>query len=159
MASVSSYTEKQVRDLIKTSESGMPYPTSTTQSTKNQTVDHTGVFRLNRIGKHALGMSGVVTIDDTEGPLIEATTGNYYLVGHISFGYPEFSNNNFRYRIYLNGIQVWGIEVLSGADANLIDSVDIVVPAYTELKITAQNASNNTGVGQVAILTGRIYNA
>ena len=112
---------------------------------------------INLIGDHAYAFSGVIAVTDTEASLIEATTGNYYFVGRVMFSYPEFNADNFRYRIYMNGIQIWGAEVGSGTDANLMDPVNIIVPAYTELRITADNAASSSAIKQLAILTGRIY--
>jgi len=114
---------------------------------------------ISIVGTHAYSYSGVVSVNDTEASLIETTTGKYYLVGQISFGYPDFSNDNFRYRIYMNGQQLWGIEVLSGADANLIDPIDIVVPPNTTIRITADNVSSGNAVNQVATMLGRVYDA
>ena len=114
-------------------------------------------LQFTQDNKHAFAMSGVVAVTDTEASLIEATTGSYYFVGRVIFSYPEFDSDNFRYRIYMNGIQIWGAEVGSGTDANLMDPVNIVIPAFTELRITADNAASSDPVNQVAILTGRVY--
>ena len=112
---------------------------------------------IELLGDHAYAYSRIRAITDTESSLIEATTGNFYFVGKLSFAYPEFNSDNFRYRMYLNDLQVWGIEVGSGTDANLLDPLDIIVPSYTELKITADNSASSSAVKQAAVLTGRIY--
>ena len=112
---------------------------------------------IELVGDHAYAYSGVQVVTDVEASLIEAQTGNFYFVGKVTFSYPEYNGDNYRYRIYLNDVQIWGIEVGGGTDANLIDPVDIIVPSYTNLKITADNAADPTPVNQVALMSGRIY--
>lgn len=112
---------------------------------------------IELVGQHAYAYSGILTINDSETSLIEATTGNYYLVGRITFSYPEYNSDNFRYKIFLNGAQIWGMEVGGGTDANLVDPVNIVIPSYTELKITAVNVGGSNPIKQVALMAGRIY--
>ena len=112
---------------------------------------------LNYIGDHAYGYSGVVGVDNNETSLIDATTGALYIVGQVTFSYPEFNSDNYRYRIYIDEQQVWGIEVGGGTDANLIDPVDIMIPPYSRVRITADNAASASSVNQVAILVGRVY--
>jgi hypothetical protein len=112
---------------------------------------------LNYVGEYAYAYSGVVSVTDTEAALIDSTTGALYIVGKVTFSYPEYNGDNFRYRIYIDDQQVWGIEVGGGTDANLIDPVDIMIPPYSRVKITADNAATGDPVNQVAVFVGRVY--
>jgi hypothetical protein len=112
---------------------------------------------LNYIGDHAYAYSGVVSVDDNETSLIDATTGALYIVGQVTFSYPEFSSDNYRYRIHIDEQQVWGMEVGGGTDANLIDPVDVMIPPFSRVRITADNSASSSSVNQVAILVGRVY--
>ena len=162
MAPISSYTEKQVRDLIKTSDSGMPYPTSTAQSTKNQTVDHTGVFRLNQIGKHVYAYSGALALDNTtnENTYLEFTTGNYYLVGTLQANNMDVGagTDDMFYQLYMNGSVVLGY--IAGGSKTYSDPdnlLPLVIPPRTAVKVTVKDLTQASTIKNTVSIIGRIY--
>ena len=59
--------------------------------------------------------------------------------------------------MYIDEQQVWGMEVGGGTDANLIDPVDVMIPPFSRVRITADNSASSSSVNQVAILVGRVY--
>ena len=157
MASVSNYTEKQVRDLIKTSESGLPYPDSTTQSTRNQTVDHTGPD-IHYIEGHFYAFSGVVACSNTETTLIEAVSSSEVIKARLYFGTGSVSGRDMKWTVYLNNFVVYSY-VTAGtndAGANAQNHIEMVIPPYSQLKITSENESDSNSENQSVVIVGEV---
>jgi len=113
---------------------------------------------LNYVGEFAFAYSGFVTSPASTDTftLLEFTTGSGLIIAKADFFYPTYSNDNFRYRILINDEDVVGVEVAHGADANLLNAVDLVVPAYSTVKFTAASTVGNA-VDQCATFTGKVY--
>ena len=158
MAPISSYTEKQVRDLIKTSESGMPYPDSTTQSTKNLTVDPTGPD-IHYLGNRAYAYSGSVSVDNTETTILDFTTNSETIKGKIEFCYSDNFSPNAVFRVKLNDQTIWDFE----ADHSQLltrgqsGSLRVIIPPFTHVVCTGQNDTDATAIPLMIVLTGKVY--
>jgi len=109
-------------------------------------------------GKHRFGYaySGAVSTGDSETTLLEFTTGNYLFRGAFQHMYFTDSADNYRWLVYLNGASI----AVAGSGSFLEtgrDEVELIIPPYTEVKVTAINVSDASSNNMGAILTGRIF--
>ena len=156
MAPISSYTEKQVRDLIKTSDSGMPYPTSTTQSTKNQTVDHTGPD-IHYIRNHVYAYSGShILSSGTFLKQLDFTTNSEYILSAFNWGTDETSSTRDVYiKIDFNGITVYSNRWAQSNQYPIqSSSLPLVIPPFTLVECYQKNDGTTSGVFN---MTGEVY--
>jgi len=111
-------------------------------------------------GDFAVAYSGVVSADNTETTLIESTTGNFLFVGTWLPQYmvASQSGDDYRFVVYLNNSIVASVIMASAADRDAFYlQANLIIPAYTQVKITAQNTSDTSANDVGGILTGRIY--
>jgi len=150
MAPISSYTEKQVKDLIKTSESGMPYPDSTTQSTRNLTVDQTG--QLHFIKDKFYAYSGSFPASTTTTTRLEFTTnsqtleGTWHFTGNVALAAPN-NDEGATCMLYFNDVLIAHQKFYQG-EPNSLSSVPVIIPPFT--RVTIQSDANDNQADRVA---------
>jgi len=114
------------------------------------------------IGQHAYGYSGAVPVADSETILIDHMTADTYIVG-IWSGYfnqaidAAIEHDDYRFVLYLNGVQIMAIETSDSASQNRNIDRDLIIPPNTNVKITCQNYSGSTTNNLGATIIGRIY--
>ena len=115
---------------------------------------------LSIIGDHcyAYNEKGCTNTDIT---LLKFSTGKYYIVAKVQFGYVENAANSFDYSILFNGNSIAGY-LVGGAGTQANDNQDnaplnIIIPPLTDVQITAKNISSADERDQIATLTGRVY--
>ena len=113
------------------------------------------------IGTHAYAYSGSVTVaQNTETTMAEFTTGNYYTVADLAIqgNFDSMATSSFALNVYLNGSKIVESETSASNDsiAPFDNPLRIIIPAYTELKISVSKAASGNHAIQT-LLTGRIY--
>jgi len=115
---------------------------------------------LTTIGsEHAYAFSGIVACDDTATTLLDLSTGKYFIVAHLDFGTGSVSSRDMKWRLSLNGEEVYSY-VSSGtnqAGANPQNHIQMLIPPLTTLLVTSENESDNNSENQSIVLTGRVY--
>jgi len=118
---------------------------------------------LEIVGDHAYCFSGQHGTSNTEFDMLVFTTGNYYLVG-------EFTCNGAvrmdlidvgsvsGYHLKLNGSSVLNVKV----DTNDKDSpgqayMKVVIPAFTQVVLSAAASENTDTEKMTTSFTGRVY--
>lgn len=113
---------------------------------------------LEVIGEHIYGYSGQVAVADSEISFFEFTSGSYYtVVGLQVFNFSN-SSDDMQYKVYLNDGLV--VSWLPPTSTNLQEPpqpVSLVIPPYTQVKITGFNLGSSAGRNHTASITGRIY--
>ena len=113
------------------------------------------------IGEHVYALTGSIDADNNVTNLFEATTGNYYTVAKIQpLHFSTGSSDNATFQIYLNGVEV--ITTLvdgypASAAASPFNEINIIIPAYTVVKVDGYNRSSSSTIGLGFVLTGRRY--
>jgi len=118
---------------------------------------------LEIYGDFASALSGGVVIAQVTGPetnLLNFTTGNYVFVGNLQMFSDESSGNDIRFTLSFNGATI--AEMITSGDSQyqsrqLDSGLRILIPAYTEITLTAYNATEDTNRTQYAVMVGRIY--
>lgn len=113
---------------------------------------------LDIYGDFGAAYSGRVDVNNTETELIEFTSGNFVLVGHWQGSYYTAAKaDDFRWIIYLNGAQIQSYIAESSLRGNPRSQFNLIIPAYTEVKLTSQNVEGSSTEEMMASITGRIY--
>ena len=116
---------------------------------------------LHYIGDHVYGYSGLVTdIRDTEVSMMEfSTAGNAYIVAKVQFSYATSATDKYQYRIYIDEQVVQTNIISAGGSQNGDDVLNIVIPAGSKVKFTAQNITDTSDQLQCVSIVGRVYYA
>lgn len=109
-------------------------------------------------GQYAYAYSGFITSPASTATftMLEFKTPNNVIVANADFFYPTYTGDNFRYRILFNGQNIMGVEVAHGADANLLNPIELIIPPLTNVLITAASTVGNAVV-QCCTVIGRVY--
>jgi len=109
--------------------------------------------------KHAFAYSGVIGVTDSETTLLGSTmTGSGYISAKLQISYMSATENNIEYLIYFNDIVVQGYTVKGGGNYTEADvPLWLIIPPFTELKVTGVNKSASTARDHAVSLTGRVY--
>ena len=111
---------------------------------------------INYIGNHAYAYSGEITADTNATTLLEFNTGNLYIVAKFQpVYYNEASSTNAFWQILFDGQEIYQTEVTGSTNGTPYQELQIVIPAYTRVQITANAATSTLGLG--AVITGRVY--
>jgi len=118
---------------------------------------------LNIIGNHAYAQSGPFAQDTNEHTMLEFRMGSSYLVAEISFhGTVNASapndGNLTAWQVYFNGSVVF-LNKTDSSDENSphSETLPILIPPYTEVKITGTDFSGGNAGDTAVSITGRIY--
>jgi hypothetical protein len=104
---------------------------------------------------HGYAYSGVVEVEDSEKTMLEFKTGAHYLEVELQAFNPSASNDDIALKLYMNNSLVysdvlWNIQLYNSWPK-------LIIPAYTEIKVTAENVGSSTGRNVDVILEGRSY--
>jgi len=128
----------------------------------NPTGGTAGVGKgLNYIGDHATATSGIVAVGSagagSYSTLLNFSTGSSYIVAKFQFfrGVSAAAANDYNWRLSLNGNIVMEFDDTAGDRMEY--PVDLIIPPYAEIIVTAANVSTGTDTNLTAIITGRVY--
>jgi hypothetical protein len=111
---------------------------------------------LEIYGDFGAAYSGQILTNDNVTTHLEFRTGNFILVGSWRGDYFTNTTQDVQWKCYFNDseIQTMSVDKVSAAASV---PVNIVIPSYTIVKITAQNITDSTGILMGTNMTGRIY--
>ena len=117
---------------------------------------------LEVIGDHAYAFSGQQQIDTSAITHLEFTTGNYYFVGRLNVFSPskegQFSiTNEAIFSMEYNGSELFSFVGPTATNGNLPADISLIIPPYTEVKITAESSDTTAGETTSCNLVGRIH--
>jgi len=120
---------------------------------------------LSIAGDHAYAYSGMFGANTAEQTMLDFTSGNYYIVGRITFtgsvkaNAPQ-SGSISAALVLFNGLPIAILKTdgLNESQPTVAYS-DIIIPPNTVVKVTVESADTDADNQGSAIITGRIYNA
>ena len=115
---------------------------------------------IRYVGNWAYSYSGILGIDNTETSMLEFISGSGVIIADIQPFYAEGSGgNSYFYQLYLNDIVVLGFA--SDGAVNPFGygttEIKVIIPPFTKVKFTAQNAASGDSNDQAVTLSGRVY--
>jgi len=119
----------------------------TTPNALNFTPDNKGVYAY----------SGLVAVTDSETNLVSGSTNSEYLQCKILFSYGADTvvSDDYIYRIRLNDIVIWQIRVPHvEAHYQQAVNINIIIPPFTDVRLTAENATDGSAHNQIVIMAG-----
>ena len=119
---------------------------------------------IRYVGNYAYAYSGAVTVADTETTCLNFTTGSGYWIAKWELHYtdngakPIIATEDFAFWLYLNNNIILILNASSSAGF-ITAKPEIIIPPFTEVKVSAQNVTNNSDHWVFATLVGRVYGA
>ena len=115
---------------------------------------------IRYLGDWAYAYSGSIGVDDSSPgtTLLEFTSGSGIIVGFFNsiFGIEGNTNDDYLWTVYLNNQKVIAIMASSARDLDA-NRIDIIIPPFSQVKVTAINASTSTTNQVGSNITGRVY--
>jgi len=115
---------------------------------------------LNYIGNLVFGYSGIVVVQSAPISLLEAQTGSGTIECKVGIFTPLSSSNNAEIVVKLNDISIVAFEVLNTTQGDYLTGfapIDLIIPPYTQLKITAVNTASSAEMQWCASLVGKVH--
>jgi len=114
---------------------------------------------LEIMGNHIYGYSGLVAVANAETNLINTTSGSYYARAQVLFSYAnDPTGDDCIYRIRMNETIIWQhVADHALAQYAFLQDIPIVIPPYTELRLTAENTSSTTPRNQCVVVAGKLF--
>ena len=112
---------------------------------------------LNYVGEHAYAYSGAIACDNNETTLIDASTGNNYIVAKFQPAVVTDTGDNMHFNVKINNELITKIQITSSTAATPYEEVEIIIAPNSRLEITCQNDSDTSPNQCAAVLTGRVY--
>jgi len=119
-------------------------------------------LNLNYIGSHAYAYSGAVPVTNSEIDLLNFETGNSVLVGTWTGHFNQATdaaveNNDYRFVLYLNGVQIMAIVASDSSSQNRNNYRDLIIPPFTNVIVSCQNYEGSSTNNLGATITGKIF--
>lgn len=114
---------------------------------------------IRYIGQHCYAYSGEVAVANTELALLEFTSSGI-IVGQVQLGSRAAENEDYEFRIYFNDNVVFSA-IFGNQSQNEIGSwpIPIIIPPYTNVKVTLDNIADTDSRVWTVGITGRVYGA
>ena len=112
---------------------------------------------LNYVGEHAYAYSGAITCDNNETTLIDAATGNNYIVAKFQPSVIADTSDNMQFNLKIDGQLITRIQITSSTATTPYEEVEIIIAPNTRLEVTCLNQSDTSANDCAAMLTGRVY--
>ena len=120
-------------------------------------------FGLNYLKNWVYAYSGVQDIPNSEFTLVDTTSGGGVIVGTVYFAIGNASagqSDDIRFKVFMNDEVIYETEV-GAANATFLSQntvyVELIIPPFTKLKITAHDLVAAASINASAIFTGRVY--
>ena len=128
------------------------------------TFEGVGTLQFSPDNKVAYAYSGVISCDNSETDLIQFDTNSEYIVGGWFAHFNQLTGDplaseDFRFILYLNSIQIAAIETndSQGSSRNTIQ--DIIIPPFTNVRITGRNYTGSVTEPVGVVVTGKVSGA
>jgi len=114
------------------------------------------------VGDYVYAYSKSIGVAGDEVTLLETSTGSGIIKCEVVFQFATQGNQDFQYRIYLNGINMFNqfMDNSTGSGdmkSNQLFAIPLILPPRTTIKCTAENVTATDTESQAVILVGRVY--
>jgi len=112
---------------------------------------------LNYLGDHAYAYSGAISCNQNETTLVDATTGNNYIVAKFQPSVISDTSDNMQFNLKINGELITRVQITSSTATTPYEEVEFIIAPNSRLLITCLNQSDDSANDCAAMLTGRVY--
>jgi len=106
--------------------------------------------------KKCYAYSGIIAVNNTEKTLLNFSTNTEYINAIVQFnGGATGGGDNYVYRIKFNNVIIQEYVSNSNAD-DLYEELKIIIPPFTDVQCTAQNATDTSNNDQIVSLIGKV---
>jgi len=121
-----------------------------------QNTASTGL-NLNVIGNHAYAFTGEVNSTQSGNTVIDFISGSFYFVGNFNVLTTDISGDDMVMVLSFNGVTILSQNYPSQFYRSIDATVGLIIPPYTEVKVTFTNPTSATNRTYSMGITGRIY--
>jgi len=123
-----------------------------------------GTLQFSPDNKHAYAYSGVVSVNNSETELLQFNTNSEYIVGNWFANFNQLTadplaSEDFRFILYLNDIQIAIMETADSQQATRNTIQNIIIPPFTNVRITGRNYTGSVTEPCGVVLTGKVNGA
>ena len=113
---------------------------------------------LSYTENHAFGYSGLIDIDNNETTLLQfVSPSNTVVVGWWQGHYYENGDEDFRWVLYFNEEIVQSHTETIDEQGGRVSPMNVVIPPFTEVKLTGANVTDTTPRNIMASIVGRLH--
>tara|TARA_R110000824_G_C15036886_1_gene659968 strand:+ start:437 stop:862 length:426 start_codon:yes stop_codon:yes gene_type:complete len=117
---------------------------------------------INYVGNHAYAYSGATDVGQNAVTILRFSTGQLYIKTIFQ---PQYmvanagaATEDFRFVVKFNDQEVSSMIIAEGTDRDAFyNVVNLIIPPYTKVEVTAANVTDTTTRAVGAIITGRVY--
>jgi len=125
------------------------------------TFEGVGSLQFSPDNKLAYAYSGIIGVDENETTALEFDVNSEYLEALVLFNYYDNDADAYRCRIYFNDVVVQGFVYYGKKDYKDNNEIPtpIIVPPFTNVKLTLQNIDNTNERSHIVSLTAKVNGA
>ena len=113
---------------------------------------------LNYLGNHAYANSGIhAATAGGHTTMLEFETGAQYIIAEFCFGNTSASSDHIEFEISLNSEVIMACIGDAIGESFPLNSFQLLLPAYSKVKVTTINASGGADRSVFASISGRVY--
>ena len=124
----------------------------------SETVSSLSALQFTNDNKHCYAYSGIVNVDNTETDLLNFNTNSEYVVATLNItnsGNLAF-DEDFYFQIYFNDVVIYAILLEQPKVMNTSPFVPLIIPPFTNVRVTADNVSDSDARKISAHITGKV---
>ena len=112
---------------------------------------------INYVGDHAFAYSGIIAVTNATSTMIDASTGNQYIVGKFQPSVNVDTSDNMFFKILIDGEEITATLIGSTTSNSPYEEIEVIIAPFTRFQVTCVNDSTSTGRNCAAVFTGRVY--
>lgn len=150
------YTKKIIRDVLD--HPVTPKLDPLRQARRAENIDYSN-GDINFIGDCCFAYSGSTFVNNAVTTVLKFNSGPNFLKVKIGFFSNGISNDDYNQIISFNGIAILDQTVPQTyqTTATGFQPIDLIIPPFTEFKVTFQNVTDTSSNYWSAVLTGKVY--
>ena len=115
-------------------------------------------LQFTQDNKHCYAYSGEVSVANTELNLLSFDTNSEYIRAKVQLGSKAQENEDYEFKIYFNDIVVFSATFGNQGQYYLgAWPIPIIIPSFTNVKISLDNIADTDSRVWTVHLTGRVY--
>ena len=124
--------------------------------TSSQPVTTPNAINFTPDNKHCYAYSGAISVNNTESSLLLFQTNTEYIVGIFRPCYLQSGGDDYEFRVYFNDVLIAYTKATSEATIPAQKHFELIIPPFTKVEITGDNAESSDSLNIGALVTGKV---